>query len=124
MCPGGGRGGQKLLGPPPAGFSCPVAGTACFLALPGSSGLGRCLSKQPFISAASFPKGKGMVIDYLFGAGGGSDWEAGGCWWLLVAAGREGLGTGVAATGVVRCPSRATHGRKGLRRLRVDSDLF
>lgn len=51
---------------------------------PWALGLGAWEVPQicPFISAASFPKGKGTSIDYLFGAGGSGGWEAGGCWLL------------------------------------------
>lgn len=91
------------------------------MALPGSSGLGRCLSKQPFISAASFPKGKGTGIDYLFGAGRSSDWEAGGCWWLLAGKvwAQEWLRWGW--LGARHEPPTAGRGPGGCE---VDSDLF
>lgn len=71
--------------------------------MPGSS---------PFISAASFPKGKGIGIDYLFGVGGGGVWEAGGCW-------QGGLGARTARKEAVRWPSGV-----GPRVGEVDSDLF
>lgn len=78
------RGGQKLLSPPLAAVFCVfgglVARTACSLVLALGFWAWEVPHSSPFISAASFPKGKGTSINYLFRAGGCGSWEAGGCW--------------------------------------------
>lgn len=63
-------------------FGGRVARTARSSVLALGFGAWEVPQSSPFISAASFPKGKGTSIDYLFGAGGSGGWEAGGCWLL------------------------------------------
>ena len=90
------------------------AGTACSSALPGSSGLGRCLPSSHLFQQCHSQRERALALIIRSRR---QQWLGG--WWLLV-----GM---VWAQGwprwVVRCPSQATHcGSPG--GFEVDSDLF
>lgn len=96
--------------PDPAGprlphvLGCTPGGDCCPPLLTRGLGTGEVPWSNPFISAASFPKGKGISIDYLFSERGRQWWQAG--WWLLAGRGRAQGQQGWAPSGQERGPRR------------------
>lgn len=70
----------------PHAFGCTRGEDCCSPLLTRALGTGEVPRSNPFISAASFPKGKGISIDYLFRVRGRQWWQAG--WWLLAGRGQ------------------------------------